>query len=220
MVLKDFYKKYENCIVALAWLLLLLLFVGIRYDYYYDLNDDVTIKDLMAGVYTGEPEGHNIQVLYPLSLAVSLVYRVFPRMPVYGIFLCLCQYGCLWLIVKRSLGFCQRTWGKVCLAGAEWLMAVGLFLEHLVFVQYTVASALLSATAAFLFVTAKKEDSVGSFIKANVPSVLLAVLSFQLRTEMMEIFCRFRYDTGRDGDFMGSEPSCFFRKLATLRGIF
>ena len=50
MVLKDFYKKYENCIVALAWLLLLLLFVGIRYDYYYDLNDDVTIKDLMAGV--------------------------------------------------------------------------------------------------------------------------------------------------------------------------
>ena len=53
MVLKDFYKKYENCIVALAWLLLLLLFVGIRYDYYYDLNDDVTIKDLMAGVYTG-----------------------------------------------------------------------------------------------------------------------------------------------------------------------
>ena len=117
MVLRDFYKKYENCIVALAWLLLLLLFVGIRYDYYYDLNDDVTIKDLMAGVYTGEPEGHNIQVLYPLSLAVSLVYRVFPRMPVYGIFLCLCQYGCLWLIVKRSLGFCQRTWGKVCLAG-------------------------------------------------------------------------------------------------------
>ncbi len=187
MVLKDFYKKYENCIVALAWLLLLLLFVGIRYDYYYDLNDDVTIKDLMAGVYTGEPEGHNIQILYPLSLAVSLVYRVFPRMPVYGIFLCLCQYGCLWLIVKRSLGFCQRTWGKVCLAGAEWLMAIGLFLEHLVFVQYTVVSALLSATAAFLFVTAKKEDSAGSFIKANVPSVLLAVLSFQLRTEMMEL---------------------------------
>ena len=63
MALKNFYKKYENCILAFAWLLLLLLFVGIRYDYYYDLNDDVTIKDLMAGVYTGEPEGHNIQGL-------------------------------------------------------------------------------------------------------------------------------------------------------------
>ena len=38
MALKNFYKKYENCILAFAWLLLLLLFVGIRYDYYYDLT--------------------------------------------------------------------------------------------------------------------------------------------------------------------------------------
>lgn len=87
MGFKDFYKKYENFILASAFLLGLLLFVGVRYDYYYDLNDDVLIKDLMAGVYTGEPEGHNIQVLYPLSLAISLGYRIFPRMPVYGIFM-------------------------------------------------------------------------------------------------------------------------------------
>ncbi len=108
MGFKDFYKKYENFILASAFLLGLLLFVGVRYDYYYDLNDDVLIKDLMAGVYTGEPEGHNIQVLYPLSLAISLGYRIFPRMPVYGIFLCLCQYGCLWLIMERSLCFCRE----------------------------------------------------------------------------------------------------------------
>ena len=190
MALKNFYKKYENCILAFAWLLPLLLFVGIRYDYYYDLNDDVTIKDLMAGVYTGEPEGHNIQVLYPLSLAISLIYRVFPETPVYGIFLCLCQYGCLWLVVKRSLGFCRRTGMKICLAGAAWLMAAGLLLEHLVFVQYTVVSALLSATAAFLFITSEKAEA-GRFIRGNIPAILLAVLSFQLRTEMMELLFPF-----------------------------
>lgn len=109
MDFKGFYKKNENFILASALISALVLFVGIRYDYYYDLNDDVLIKDLMAGVYTGEPEGHNIQVLYPLSLALSLGYRVLPGMPVYGFFLCLCQYGCLWLIVKRSLFVCKGT---------------------------------------------------------------------------------------------------------------
>lgn len=187
MELKRFYKKYENLILASVLLFLLLSFVGIRYDYYYDLNDDVTIKDLMAGVYTGEPEGHNIQILYPLSLAVSLVYRIFPRIPVYGIFLCLCQYGCLWLIAKRSLCFCRKTWGKVLLAAAEGMMVCGLFLEHLVFVQYTVTSALLSAAAAFLFITAQRGKTAGEFVRKNIPAVLLAVLSFQLRTELMEL---------------------------------
>lgn len=187
MVFKDFYKKHENCILAWAWLLLLLLFAGIRYDYYYDLNDDVLIKDLMAGVYTGEPEGHNIQILYPLSLAISLVYRVFPKAPVYGIFLCFCQFGCLYLMIRRSLSFCRRTGAKICLAGAGGCIVVGLFLEHLVFVQYTVVSALLSATAAFLFITAKREELAGGFIRRNMSSILLAVLAFQLRTEMMEL---------------------------------
>ena len=76
MVLKDFYKKYENCIVALAWLLLLLLFVGIRYDYYYDLNDDVTIKDLMAGVYTGEPLCRTLPALQLLCLQPNLLLQI------------------------------------------------------------------------------------------------------------------------------------------------
>lgn len=187
MVFKDFCKKYENCIVASALLLLLLLFVGIRYDYYYDLNDDVAIKDLMAGVYTGEPEGHNIQVLYPLSLAVSLIYRIFPKLPAYGIFLCLCQYGCLWLMVKRSLCFCKNIWSKLFLAGMEGIMIGGLLFKHLAFVQYTFTSAMLSAAAAFLFVTARKGATAREFVKRNVPSILLAVLSFQLRTELMEL---------------------------------
>ncbi|GFH91117.1 hypothetical protein IMSAGC002_02369 [Lachnospiraceae bacterium] len=190
MVFRDFYKKYENFILASAVLAALLLFVGIRYDYYYDLNDDVFIKDLMAGVYTGEPEGHNIQVLYPLSLGISLVYRIFPKAPVYGLFLCLCQYGSFWLMIRRSLGFCQRTAWKVCLAAAEGVMVCGLFLDHLVFVQYTVTAALLCAAAAFLFATSGTGEchkAGKGFVKKNIPSILLAVLAFCLRTEMMEL---------------------------------
>lgn len=185
MAFKHFYKKNENWIIASVLILLLGVIIGIRYDYYYDLNDDVMMKDIMSGVYTGEPEGHNIQMLYPLSLLISLLYRILPNAPVYGAVLCLSQYGCIWLIVNRSLTFKDSTCAKWVLAGAEGVVILALGLQHLVFVQYTVTCSLLAAAAAFLFITTKPEAGVGQFIRKNIPCILLALLSYLFRSEMM-----------------------------------
>lgn len=187
MELKSFYKKYENLILALAVTVLLGLFAGLRYDYYYDLNDDVVMKDILSGVYTGTPEGHNIQMLYPLSLFISLLYKVLPNAPVYGLILCLCQYGCIWLIVKRSLTFADSTVTKAVLAVSEGILAAFLFMEHLVFVQYTVTCSLLAGAAAFLFVTTPKGLTAAEFMKKNISSVLLVLLAYMMRTEMLAL---------------------------------
>ena len=48
-----FYRKWENWILPLLFILALLLFTSLRFDYYYSLNDDVLMKDILAGVYTG-----------------------------------------------------------------------------------------------------------------------------------------------------------------------
>lgn len=184
MELKGFWKRYENEILASALLAVLLLLIGMRYDYYYDMNDDVMIKDILSGVYTGTPEGHNIQLLYPLSFLLSLFYRLFPNAPVYGIFLCLCQYGSLWLVVYRSLCMGGNTWIKAGITVTEGVVSAALLLPHLVFVQYTFVSGMLTAAAAFLFITSKKEDT-GAFIRHNMLSVFLAVLAYMLRTEML-----------------------------------
>jgi len=184
MGLKGFYKRHENQILATALVLALVLFLGVRYDYYYDLNDDVTMKDLLSGVYTGEPEGHNIQMLYPLSLVISLGYRIFPKAPVYGMFLCLCQYGCIWLAVERSLRFARGTGHKIGMAFAQGVVLFALLLSHLIFVQYTFVSAMLAGTAAFLFLTS--EEARGrDFVQKNIPAILLALLAYLLRTEML-----------------------------------
>ena len=53
-------------------MLILLLLLGLRFDYYYDLNDDVLMKDILSGVYTGAFESRNVQMLFPLSLILSL----------------------------------------------------------------------------------------------------------------------------------------------------
>lgn len=185
MVLKAFYKKNQNLLFTFAGLLILGFFIGLRYDYYFDLNDDVLMKDILAGVYTGEPEGHNIQMLWPVSAFISLLYRMAPSLPCYGLFLCACQYGSLGLVIHRSLGFCKTAWGKALLVLTEIVLAAGLLLTPMVAVQYTITCTMLASAAAFLFFTTDITLPAGEFIKKNIGTVLLVVLAFWIRSEML-----------------------------------
>ncbi len=182
---KNWLSKNENRLIALTVTAILIIFVGWRFDYYYDLNDDVLMKDILAGAYTGTPESRNIQMLWMISAFISLLYRMGRALPWYGLFLCFSHYGCFFLIVNRSLAFCKSFWGKLAAALAEGLVFGGLFLEHLVFAQYTLTCTLLGATAAFLFYTTQIELGSRDFIRKNAVSVLLVFLAYLIRTEML-----------------------------------
>lgn len=61
----------------------------------------------------------------------------------------------------------------------------GIWLIHMVNTQYTITCAMLSAAAVFWFMTTPERLSVREFVLKNVPTVLLLVLAFQLRPEML-----------------------------------
>lgn len=185
MDVKAFFKKNENGLFTLAGLLILACFIGIRYDYYYDLNDDVLMKDILAGVYTGTPEGHNIQMLWPISALISLCYRIAPALPVYGLFLCGCQYMSIGLVMYRSLSFCKSALGKFFLVLTQAVLTVGVFLTPMVSVQYTITCTMLASCAAFLFFTTDITLPAGMFIRKNIKTILLVVLAFLIRSEML-----------------------------------
>ena len=184
MVLKDFVKKYENFIWTCLLLVSIMVFTAVRYDYYFDLNDDVLMKDILAGVYTGEPQGHNIQMLWLISAFISLLYKLAGGLPWYGLFLCACHYGSLGLIVYRSLCLCAKTASKLFLLITEGLLIIGLCLPHLVSAQYTVTCTLLVSAATFLFVTTDRKLPAKEFVWKNIPSVLLVFLAYLIRSEM------------------------------------
>lgn len=185
MQIRKLCKKYENGIIALAVIGCMALFVGWRFDYYYQANDDVYIKNILSGVYTGTPESHNIQMHYPLSLILSLAYRLAPALPIYGLFLCLCHYGSCFLIISRSLKGMQSRAVKILTALAEGVFAAGLLLSELVFMQYTVTAAMLAGAAVFRFYTADSGVEPGNYIKANIGNILLVILAFLVRSEML-----------------------------------
>ena len=185
MRIRRFWENYGNYIAVALIVICNIILIGHQFGFYYDLNDDVLIKDIMAGVYTGTPEAHNMQTLYVLGFLISLLYRLYRSAPWYGLFLCLCQFGSLYLVGVRLLRMCtKKIWKGI------WLMMLTLFmwgviLLHMAAVQYTITCGIMAATAIFLFMTTERGLSVKTFWCRNIPSVLLVILAFQLRSEML-----------------------------------
>nr|MCR4902109.1 hypothetical protein [Butyrivibrio sp.] len=149
----------------------------------FDLNDDVLMKDILSGSYTGDPESRNIQMLYLISAFISIPYRIIRTLDWYGIFLCFCQIGCIFLLVYRSMSFAKSFYGKAILLITEITVILGLMLNHLLIVQYTFTVALMSATAAFLFLTTGN-DFKRRFI-SDIGALIIIWIAYLIRSEML-----------------------------------
>ena len=177
--------KYENCIPAMIFIVINVILMGVCFDFYYDLNDDTMMHDIMSGVYSGTPDGHNMQTLYPLGVLIALCYRLCRSVPWYGLFLCLCQFGCFYLIGVRLCELFGSVYRRFLLLLGLSLCMWGICLPHLISIQYTITCALLSAAAVFLFLTTPDGLGTRQFVVKNIPSVILVVAAYQLRSEML-----------------------------------
>lgn len=171
-------RKAGRVCVLTVFTLLLVALPAIGFDFYYDLNDDTLIKDIVSGAYTGSPSGYSMQLLYPLSWLIAFLYRAVPDFAWYGLFLCVCQFGVAVLIAVRLTSLFQSTKGRIMALLAELFVFFGLFLRELVIVQYSVTAGMCMTGAIFLFITS--DNSRG---KKSVP-VFLVVLAFLIRTEV------------------------------------
>ena len=204
-----FPEKYKNCIIAALTITVNCVLLSFCFDFYYDLNDDVMMKNIMAGVYTGTPDGHNMQTLYILGAFISLCYKLYRPFAWYGLFLLICQMGSLYLIGVRLLKLSQSRLAK---AGSMLLVSVfiwGIILPHMTALQYTFTCAMIAGAAVFLFMTTPKELSAKQFVICNIPSMVLVVLAYQLRTEMLLLVFPFICLAGL---FRWAEEEKFFQK--------
>lgn len=170
------------------------LILRMVFNFYYDLNDDILIKDILSGLYTGTPDGHCVQMLYPLSWIVKTLYSINADIPWFGIM----EIGLTWLcgvlIIARTQYIVMRNvnrkktkfLGVACVYLCVTLFMMGLELWEIVMYQYTVLSGTLAVTATYLFFT--EEDFK---VNENIVPIILLVLSFNMRTEMFLLMCPF-----------------------------
>ena len=74
-------EKRKSILLSLLITGLFFMLLSVRYDFYYDLNDDTAIRDILSGIHSGSPSAYSIQMLYPLSWMLSMLYRLMPSLP-------------------------------------------------------------------------------------------------------------------------------------------
>ncbi len=184
--------KY-NIIPAIIVLAAIMILAGALFDYYFEFNDDVLMKDILSGAYTGRPEALNIQMLSPLSVVLSRLYRVTGAVSWYGLFLLICQYLALGVIIARALSMTDSVPGRIIMGVTGFLVSTGFLLSHLVLVQYTITVAIMAAGAGFLVYTTPTGLDNRSFFSKMIIPVILIVLGFNLRSEMMLLMMPFLF---------------------------
>lgn len=171
----------EAAVVAGVMILLAGLF-----DYRYATNDDVFIRAIVSGQYSGAPDVHNIQSIVLLNGLFVLLYRICRFIPWFGMFMVASQFVSLYEILVcliKKMAFPGR-YRFLCAAAVNVLLC-GIMLQELVILQYTYTAALLITSAtARLYCEAGKESSEGRGRGWYAGLLMHFLLAFCLRTEI------------------------------------
>lgn len=189
----------QNCILSLIAAVLLWGIVAVAFDFFYDLNDDVLIKDIISGVYTGTPEAHNNQMLYPISLILCLFYRILPTIPWFGLMEIGLFIVSFVIILSKLLGLFEKNWHKYVFTCIFTLMFASIYLWEIVMMQYTVVAGMLCAAATILVYTHKSAAAIektGEYLKSLWPVPVLLFIAYNIRSEMFLLMCPFMAAAG------------------------
>ena len=177
-------KKVYHGILATALLIYLFVNLSGAFDFYFDINDDLVIRDILSGRYTGTPDGHTNQLLYPLGIFLAFGYKIFPTSPIYSIFLIAALAVSLWMIVYKGLNYFRDKRQGIGILIFYYFLFAGTMMRELVLVQYTAVSGILCVAACFWMITTPPTKEWKSFFLSNLPAGISYLLGFMLRPEM------------------------------------
>lgn len=157
--IKEGLKKFGSPIA----LLLIMIMVACLVQPVFYLNDDVTMRSILSGAYSGTPDGHAVYMQYPLTGLLALLYRIVPVIPWMDLFFC----GCIWICMVFVSGNFEKKW-----LGS--LFALVMFLPFFLYMHYTLVAALVASTAILLCCKGRSDFKV----------VVLLWISFMLRSQI------------------------------------
>ncbi len=181
-------NEWKRCkidfVCALGLVLLSALGISLLFGGYICAgNDDVMLRSIASGKYTGTPDAHLIYIMYPLGWILKTLYSLLPALLWYDIFMVGMHYVCLFLLLYR-LGTLFRS--KVS-KFTSMVLGLGLtlmvHLPYIVIHQYTVLAGFMAAVAVFWLATADSCKENG-YWKDRIVCIVLMILCLWLRNEV------------------------------------
>lgn len=147
----------------------------------YAIADDVIMRDIASGAFTGTPDGHLFFVQYALGRTISSLYRINGRADWYGFFMAGAVFLSLAAILYRGLA-AKKSWkwkGVYCV-GAVGVTLTAL-LSHAAQFEWTISAAALGAAALFLYVSAGRRKTG---LADGVWIWMLLILTYGIRSDV------------------------------------
>ncbi len=172
-----------------------MIFLGNKFPPVFYLNDDATIRQILSGAYTGTPTGNAIQMMYPLTGVLSVLYQITDSVPwmdlLFNSVILIAGSVVLEECFDFALAFYLKTnsdksmdnqkvkrivasvlGGMVIVAGL-WLCGI-LFTEAFLYMHYTVVAAVLAGSGIVLWIGNEKKGK----------SILLLMISLMVRKQI------------------------------------
>lgn len=185
---KNEIKKIETAKrtgAALAASVLLASLIGIfayrSLGFIYAIADDVVMRDIASGAFTGTPDGHLIFVRYALGFLLSCLYLCNRQVDWYGLFMTGAIFLSLAAVLYRGLAAEKSMRWKAIYV----LAAVGVTMTALIFhaaqFEWTVSAAALAGAALYLYLSAgRKKTSLAD----GIWIFFLLLLAYAIRTDI------------------------------------
>lgn len=148
----------------------------------YAIADDVIMRDIASGAFTGTPDGHLIFIQYGLGFLISRFYLLNGQVDWYGFFLAGALFLALAAVLYRGLRSGWSRKAKLCYS----LGVIGLFFTALVFhaaqFEWTISAAALGTAALYLYLSAGTEEKLT--VAEQVWIWFLLVLTYGIRYDV------------------------------------
>ena len=206
-------KKWQIGGCLAVFLLLVMAAAGKAAAPVYYLNDDVAMRSILSGAYTGSPDGHAVYMGYPLSALLSALYGLTEKLGLFIPWFDLFLAGCILLAGVGILGGCYKTgekpWMRVILALLGLAVIAGLLLPPYLYMHYTIVAAILAGGALLIWETEKGRAlpvcllGLCYLVRSQVFFLAMPFLGVAVLDGLLEAMRRRRRERQTEGDSPG-----------------
>jgi len=182
-------KENRNRVgIAFAVSLVLSFLCGIAVyqsmGFVYAIADDVIMRDIVSGAFTGTPDGHLIFVQYVLGWIISRLYMLNRSVDWYGFFMAGAVFMGLAVVLYRGLARRKSIWWKLVYSGFVMSLFVTGLVFHAAQFEWTISAAVLGASALYLYATIDEHAGKGEAFFESVWIWVLLVLTYAIRSSV------------------------------------
>lgn len=186
MQCKKKHPQIYYILISLVLVILTAIFIMSYYNTILSSMDDAGMRNIISGLYTGTPDGHTYFMYYGLSKILADLYMINSNIPWYQCFFLVANYGCMvllfWRISEKFADYAIKA------ASIAVLIFLTLWINNLVFLEWTASAGIMAVTAIFWYGTIPEGCGKRRRIFEYFIPLFLLFLAYNLRHSVVEMF--------------------------------